>query len=239
MQFDFTLTPNGAQQIDVRGKFFKYISGAGKIRVRTSTGDSIDLLPGQGVWNTDYTSLTVQDRSGIANYGLLLAGDFDFHDDRISGSVEVIDGGRSRTLANQAFEGSTYAPVVAGKYATVQLWNPAGSGKRLVLKRVTGSCNTSAPVGIKLTQTQMATLDGNTPSKLAGGAQSTAQLRYDSVAALPTEKAFAGIGVTAGVSVDRVYQEPILILPGWGLMLWSNGLGYDCVGAFEFYEELQ
>ncbi|MCL6484930.1 MAG: hypothetical protein I4O49_12305, partial [Janthinobacterium lividum] len=114
MQYDFNLSPGGAQNLDVKGRFFKYRSGTGAIRVRASKGGYVDLLPGQGVRGFDFESLTVADRSGANNVGVLIVGDFDFQDDRIAGTVDVVDGGRTRTLAGIAFGASAYQAAVPG-----------------------------------------------------------------------------------------------------------------------------
>jgi hypothetical protein len=91
MQYDLNLLPNGSQRLEVSGRFFKYVSGAGKIRVTTSKGAVIDLIVGQGVWGEEFSSLVVQDRSGAANVGVLLAGNYDFRDDTvaINGAINV------------------------------------------------------------------------------------------------------------------------------------------------------
>jgi hypothetical protein len=88
MQYDITLGAYGVQRIEVAGRFFKYI-GVGKIRVTTSKGGSIDLQSGQGVWGEEFNGLTVQDRSGSPNSGVLLAGSYDFRDDTITGRLMV------------------------------------------------------------------------------------------------------------------------------------------------------
>jgi hypothetical protein len=91
MQYDLNMVPNGSQRVEVSGRFFKYTSGAGKIRVTTNKGAVIDLTVGQGVWGEEYSSLVVQDRSGAGIVGTILAGNYDFRDDTValSGSVNV------------------------------------------------------------------------------------------------------------------------------------------------------
>lgn len=92
MQYDFNLEANGSQFIDVKGRFFKYKNGTGKIRVRNSTGGYIDLLPGQGVNGLNYSSLSITDLTGAQNTGYLLAGDYEFSDSTVtisSGTVAV------------------------------------------------------------------------------------------------------------------------------------------------------
>jgi hypothetical protein len=89
MQYDLNLAPGAAQRIEASGRFFKYVSGQGKIRVTTSSGGQIDLMPGQGVWGVDFNGLSVQDRTGTGNVGVLVAGAFEFRDDTVNGAVSV------------------------------------------------------------------------------------------------------------------------------------------------------
>jgi hypothetical protein len=91
MQYDLNLNANGSQRLEVAGRFFKYTNGAGKIRVTTNKGAVIDLTVGQGVWGEEFQSLTVLDRSGATNNGVLLAGSYDFRDDTVavSGTIDV------------------------------------------------------------------------------------------------------------------------------------------------------
>ena len=233
MQYDFNLEPGGGQTIDVRGRFFKYRSGNGLIRVRTSLGGFVDLLPGQGVENVNFTSLTVSDRSGAVNAGVILAGEFDFRDDRIAGSVEVIDGGRNRTMANQAFVAATYRGGIAGNSALIQLFNPVDSGRRVVVGWQAKSSAGGGNVGICVEAAPLSTFDKYAQSKLSGGAPSKAQLRTESRVGN-----FIGASLASDTMGDRRWIEPVVLMPGYGLTTWSGTLGQDVLGAFEFFEDL-
>lgn len=241
MQYDFTLAAGQAQILDVTGTYFTYKGGLGAIRVTPSSGEPIDLLPGQGMSGVNFTRLTIKDLSGASNLGVLLAGSGQWRDERITGAVEVIDGGRTRTLAGQTFDASGYQGSVAAQFAAVELWNPVGSGKRQVVKRINSSSGSTTSANALLTQQMMTTLSRKFPSKMAGGAQSSAELRVQSLLAAPSEWPNANFGVIAlqpSVTVDRVYQEPIIVLPGWGLLVMSATAATDITAGFEFVEEL-
>jgi hypothetical protein len=129
MQYDLTLNPNGAQRIEASGKFFKYATGLGKIRVTTSKGQSVDLMPGQGVFGEAFTSLTIQDKTGGTNIGTLLAGDFDFRDDTVTGTVQALDGTYKRTADGRTFMGNAQAPASGNSTVSVgHITNPSNSG---------------------------------------------------------------------------------------------------------------
>jgi len=238
MQYDFNLLAGQSQNIDVKGRFFKYKSGTGMIRVRTSLGGAVDLLPGQGVEDVEFTGLTVSDRSGANNVGSILAGAFKYTDDRISGSVEVIDGGRNRTIANQAFMTNTYCGPTAGNTPMVQLWNPVGSGKRVVVERVTRSSGSAGNIVVALVNYALATFDKYARSKLSGGSVSTSEVRYFSKVGAQNDPALTSDPVQANVPLLFQFIEPVVLLPGFGLVIAASSIGTDVVGAFEYFEEL-
>ncbi|NIA56180.1 hypothetical protein HAV22_21335 [Massilia sp. TW-1] len=237
MQFDFTLDANQSQQLDVRGRFFKCTKATGTIRVRTNTGDSIDLLQGQGVWNVDYQWLSVQDRTGANNSGTILAGDFDFHDDRISGTVDVVDGGKARTLQGIAFYAYVNAAKSAGNFAHSQLWNPVGSGKNLIVEKVMLTNGTVATLqSLRYGGVALPTLGTPPVNKKLNGPASVAQCRSDLNAAQSGAIMFNSY-VSANLLLPLVPNEPIIVPPGNGIMAVGGEVGNDAPVTFEFYED--
>lgn len=238
MQFDFNVGANKSQHIDVVGTFIKYKAGTGLIRVRLDGGGYIDLLPGQGVNNVHFTSVDLQDRTGAQNVGTILAGIYDFRDDRITGSVEMIDGGRNRTIANIAFIANNVCPASPGVQSHVQLWNPAGSGKNLILKAVIAASDTTGYVEFRKNNAAMNTTPPNWPlpvsKRLDSSAASVALLLLQQSAGFGT-RMFA-IGITGNLPVPYVFQEPVVIPPGNGFSL--NADLNETVGAtFEYFED--
>lgn len=241
MQHDFNLPANGSQQIDVTGRFFKYKSGSGLIRLRASRGGYIDLLPGQGVENEAFTSLTVQDRTGAPNKGVLLAGDFDFRDERISGSVEVIDGGYARTLAGKAFMGVASHGADPALVTGVQLSNPAGSGRNLIVKRYSMSTAAGGGVHVRINQQILTQVNDTGSAKNPLIADSLAQLRVDKLAGVASYfngKKVDQYSLTVNGSAFCVLQEPIMIPPGWTLTFHALAANIDMTAAVEWYEEI-
>jgi hypothetical protein len=237
MQYDFNLGPNTSTTIEVAGKFFKYKSGAGVIRVRTSKGGVVDLLPGQGVWNVDFTGLTIADRSGIQNVGVILAGDFDFHDDRITGSVEVIDGGRARAKNNTACMGYAGQPKAAGMYSQVQLFNPATSGNNLFVGQVSFYSNGIGGVLMARFDTPLESFVRNGGRKHLGYPNSSAELRTNTNAIQQIMTVPGPMAAIDAATKVMKFIEPILIEPGRGLILTANNVNEDIGGTFEFFEE--
>ncbi|MGK5073243.1 hypothetical protein [Janthinobacterium sp. ZB1P44] len=243
MQYDFNLPPNGGQVIDVKGRFVKYRSGNSSIRVRMSNGGYVDLLPGQGVWGVDYAGLTVQDRSGANNAGSIIAGDFDFRDDRITGTVDVVDGGKARVITGRAFSGAVAITPNAGQFGTLSLFNPAASPSRVMIEQLVISSNTSGEIGgyIGLSQVPNNQSVVSSPSsKLSGGADSACIFtRNTSVAANPyTGKAVFDNFLVAGQPYTYRLTEPIVLLPGHCLTIAHTVANGALILTAEHFEEL-
>lgn len=242
MQFDFNLGAGASQTIDVKGRFFKYKSGTGPIRVRVSGGGSVDLLPGQGVENVLFASLTVSDRSNASNMGSILAGDFDFRDDRISGTVDIVDGGKSRTLAGQSFSSAVLCYGAGGLYSTAQVFNPADSGKRVSCSKIIITSTISGLIKIGWnTAANGALPPEGVASKLTGGVSGKAKICNIGLAAEPAGFKYLGIyesGGGGGSTFIYAFAEPVLIMPGFGLNVQHGTIGTPTIQAnFELVEE--
>lgn len=245
MQFDFNLNPNASQQIEVKGKFFKYKNGLGSIRVRENGGDFIDLQPGQGVWNRNYASLSVQDISGAANNGILIAGDFDFRDDTIIGTVDVLDGGKKRTSSNVAFSCYGRSNASGGLYSCVQLYNDASSVKKIIVESLDIQCQTASElVGIGITKNNIIlTTQGVAGySKLSSGVDSQSARIYTQPLSQPGDtaiikNALSVIGIIQYQTTAKKFIEPVVLMPGYGLAVWSGSINCDLYVTYEFFEE--
>lgn len=240
MQYDFNLPANGGSTLDIKGKFFKYKSGTGLLRVRTDKGGFVDLLPGQGVWNVDFSRLMLQDRTGANNAGIILAGDFDFHDDRISGTVDVVDGSKARSLAGNSFVGYCYQGASASNYAQCELFNPAGSGKNCYLWQISvfSQGALAAGVGVRKAVSQFGGSATAGQSKRIGGANSSTLM----IPALGPSVSGSAADTFMTLSKSQpllTFKEPILLTPGLGLFVFGGTAGEDLGVNFEFYEEPQ
>lgn len=240
MQFDFNVGPNQSQHIDVVGSFVKYKGGAGTIRVRLNGGGYIDLLPGQGVNGVNFTSVDVQDRTGAQNAGTILAGIYDFRDDRITGTVEVIDGGRGRTLAGQCYAtGGGYSGATATDYPYLILNNPAGSGRRVIVEEAfctylgvaTGYVTAFIGAGAFGIAARSA------PNKISGGPPSAAQFSVFNGAAQAGAEMYTCL-TKEGQEFHVSAREPIIILPGYNFHMRAPLGASPFGGYFDFYEEV-
>ena len=241
MQYDFNLAANAAIAMQLSGKFFKYKSGTGPIRVKATKGGYIDLLPGQGVYDIDFNDLSILDISGAQNKGVILAGYDDFRDDRIAGAVEVIDGERTRTMAGSMFGGAPYCGAVAGQYSNLQLWNPAGSGKNLIVTAM--DCGTTASGGginVLLATVMLANAFALAPAnKKIGGMVSVATLRNENKAAAESflYGSLRNESTVAGVPFVWNIKGAILVVPGSGLNVYCPTVNFTSTANFEWFEE--
>lgn len=223
--------------MDVKGRFFKYRSGTGLIRVRASNGGYVDLLPGQGVWNLNYDSLNVQDRSGAQNAGVLIAGDFDFHDDRITGTVDVVDGGKARTIGAAAFSMACATGGTATLFPVAQIFNPSAN-KRVIVEQVIFSTDVAAVQRVGIEPALVGGAGAKGISKLSGSSDSAAINSIGQIAGNPAGfKYLATIYQGAGVPATYKFTEPVVLLPGYGMSVGGSVPNQNIIATFEFFEE--
>ncbi|WP_454902726.1 hypothetical protein [Variovorax gossypii] len=182
---------------------------------------------------------SLQIYSAQAQYIRFFVGSGDAGTRRISSTVQVVDGGLRRTLAGSAFMGAVYKAPVASQYSRVQLWNPAGSGKNLILKSTTAGSATAQALKGAFYNTAFGTLVA-TPSKLNGGAPGAAMFGTDAGAAtlFPSMTAVSDyVFAAASLSSFRILQEPLLIGPGKGYVMETSTTNVDVLAVFEWTEE--
>lgn len=241
MQYDFTLAGGGAQAIEVRGSYFKYKGGTGPIRVTPSSGGPVDLMPGQGMSGLSFDKLLVRDISGNANIGFLLAGDGAWSDDRITGNVEVIDGERTRTLAGTMFGGSPYCTALANNYPNLQLWNPVGSGKNLIIGAMDFGTITTGAINVLASNIALANVFSvPVANKRLGSAPGVGQLRFENRAAAEpfTFGMLRNEATAANTPQQWNIRGAVVVPPGWGLNVYCPQVNTTSTANFEWFEEV-
>lgn len=238
-EYDFTLIGNGVQIIDAVGDYVKLRSASSTLTIQTDSGTRFAALPGQGFKGMPFQKIILTDTSGSGNTGTVLIGQGgEMVDDEVAGTVSVIDGGKARTLANQAFIVSS-AQGNAGAGATWKqgLFMPAGSKYRCVLKSIRASTLAAQILQVRAIS---ATLGGvSAPiNKLIGsaGAANTTFVQVNDNAAYGTF--VDAINAQATGSTEVIYTEPLILLPGRGLIIVNATANTDLQSTFEFIEEL-
>lgn len=241
-QYDFTIAANGSQRIDATGTFLMLTSSTGLVKVRLDNGTAVDLLPGRGLKldpKDAFNYFTISDRTGAANVGLVLAGDDNLIDNRVTGEVSIIDGGKSRTIANSSFCQWNIASALAANFTHNQLWNPAGSGKSLIVESVKTVSTVSPGFVHQFSAVALTTLNGYGFAKKSGGSASVAQLRQQAMGA-PLGGGgigFALTNATTGLTDTFRPVEPIVVTPGWGYVVNGQSINSDVSCTFEWFEE--
>lgn len=247
--YDITIAANGAQEIAANGNYVYFMPGGSAggadttITLRKLSGSETVLLkPGQGVRLND--DATGQVRWIVGNYknqgtiiGQLLIGEGDFIDSRVSGSVEVIDGGKARTLANSAFMGAVNGTAVAGTQQNLQLWNPAGSGKNIIVEAVTVSSTVQNGFRMRVGDAAMSTQVAAGTSKRIGGAAASGLLKSQQFNGQMGTGSLMVMNLSANSPVTFKFTEPIVLVPGSGLNLAAGVAATDLAASYEWYEE--
>lgn len=245
--YDITLTASQTRQLDAPGNYFYYYAGSAgggdsTITLRgLSSGLRIILKPGQAFRlpnGAKENAWVMTNYAGTATIvGSVIVGDGDITDNRVTGSVEVIDGAKTRTLTGSAglMSAATATPG-AGNYLQQGVWNPAASGKRIIVNKLTFSSATQQTIFLARISA-------------AGSLSGVATLLFDGLAfggvakvtaysgTTPTGQVIAGYGVQAQQALTLELNEPIIIKPGYGLTCQTGSANTDLVTTIPFFEE--
>ncbi|WP_343741811.1 hypothetical protein [Herbaspirillum huttiense] len=245
MNFPLNLAVGAAQPVYQVGNYVYYKSGSAggadpSIKVKTDLGDEYILQPGQGfrLDNRVFGNLQITNAGGVNTIiGQVLIADGGFFDNRVTGSVEIIDGGKNRTLAGTAFAVTAVQAGVAAKNSVVQLWNFAGTGKRLIVSSVSINSASAGYVSLWLGTNAAATIGSQGVPKLVPSAVlSVAFARNDAISSNPVGVNFMQLGVQGNQTFEKKFAEPVVIRPGAGLLIYGPAAS-DLFGSFEYFEE--
>ncbi len=245
--YDIAIAPGVPRQIDADGDYFYFYSGnaggadASILLQCRANGLRIELMPGQSYKlppGTSESSWILTNRVGGGTIiGKVVIGRGGLQDNRITGSVEVIDGGKNRTLAGQAFGASCLRLAAAGNYHRIQLWNPAASGKRLFVEQVVAGASPATGVFMVSSTAALANVVQPPVCKLLGGGPGVAELRAFADNTGPNAGQILGLTLNTAQSFSFKLSEPICVLPGYGLVLWCATANTDLNASFEYFEE--
>ena len=237
--YDFTLSAGGALTLLVEGGVFKIISCTGVVAVTIDGGSTIGPInAGQGM-KTEFSRLTISDMSGAANVGRIAVASNDFIDDRISGEVLVIDGGKATTMSGQAFSGNLFCGAVAAQYAHIQHWN-ASTTKHSIVDQILMSSTTAINATVRAHNAALSTLctQAAPANKRIGQADSVMEQRQqNSVAVIPTGKVLGSLMVAANTQTVYKFTRPLIVPPSQSICINATVLNTDLTVVFETYEE--
>lgn len=247
--YDITIAANTTRQLDAPGSYFYFYTGSAggadsTITLRgLSSGLRIVLKPGQAFRlpvGQNETSWVITNYANAATIvGTVVVGDGDITDNRVTGSVEVIDGGKNRTMASMSFSGYCGSGASAGNFSHAQLWNPVGSGKNAVVEQIVATLNVTAGLFVKFYNTALTTQTQDPSSKKSGGSATSMQQRAQQNATILAGGFLNLAAFTLAGSTPITYKlaEPIVITPGYGLILVPSTQNVGVDANFEYFEE--
>lgn len=240
--YQLTIGAGSAMPLLVQGSFFKILSSTGAVDVIGDTFGSIEyLMPGQGLRGQDFNRMTIIDRSGGSNMVRLLIGDDQFIDDRISGEVVVIDGNKGRSIAGKAFTTtSLFGAASAGNVNQTALYNPVGSGVRLVVNNIVAGVSQGGQLSISTGQgVPLGVSSAPRKKDVSASAVNSVAVKYDAMA---TDAALGGtiviaLSLATGQSMALPIQEPFIVREGGFMAVKTTASSQDLIASVQFYEE--
>jgi len=248
--FDLKIAPGAVRFIDVRAAYIYFLNGSAgggdtTIAFQPESGsETVYLKPGQAYKiptgdriGTRWTMTNVKGEGTII--GQVLMGEGEFTDNRVSGSVEVIDGGKARTLAGVAFSAWVSAPGVAGVRSVVQLQNPAASGKNVVVERIAVASQVSTGFEVRPGLADVGGGFGTAASKLVtnGALVVSSAIFKVGTRAVDTTSTLYLLNAAIGTQAAWRPLEPIVIAPGGILSIVGQSLNADVAASMEWYED--
>lgn len=142
-------------------------------------------------------------------------------------------------LAKRSFIGFHSTTKNATKYSLAQLWNPSGSGKKLLLSEVSvDSSEQLLYFGVELivSTTAIAALNGYAKNKYLGASDSTAELRTDNITSYPSGNIVGVPQVEPHKMASKKFSRPIVIPPGYGVTAAAEIFNIQMCVTWEFVE---
>lgn len=247
-----TFAANETKPFQKAGRYFEIIADGGSTVNVTFYGDNGAIAAN---WNNIQSGIFIEDawtQFSVTNNSpaqqtltFLLMDNGRGGSRRQPGVVQVIDTDKSTTENGMAFMGVNYSGVpAAGQFACVELYNPAGSGRKIVLERIYVDTQATATNLVAGIMAGTAGADaGTVPSKLSNGSNSLAHIYGSSAqvadpAGLVTGKvSWAPSNLAANSELVFTPKRPFVILPGYGLMVGARVATAAIYSTFEFWEQ--
>ena len=234
--YPFTIPANGSVNLLVSGDYFKVKSSTGSLTViGDSFGALAGLLAGQGLRDTNFSRLTLVDETGAQNSGYLLVSDGTFIDDRVTGEVSVIDGELSRSKSGNSYMCWGSTPAVVAQFGYLEIWNPSGSGKRIVVSDVSFSSNA---VGTFLLSKLASTLGASSKSFSKSSIASVSASNFGASTVATVPGTVVDLALTAASQpFIKFFKQPFVCEPNSGLLIANNSANAVLYASFQFFEE--
>lgn len=237
--YPFSIPAGGSFPLLVIGDYCKILTSSGPLEIDGDTFGNIGpILAGQGVQDAPFHRLVLNDRSGALNNGTILIADNAFIDDRISGEVSVIDGGKARTLSERAGFATVARIADVALVSNSQIWNPSTSGLNVFVQKITYTSTTGAGIiGLRSNTVALNTSAGNPASKNLGNVISAIEIRSETSAAALGVGQLNNFVSAINTPTTQELKEPICIRPGVGMVFSGGIINYGISVSVEFFTE--
>jgi len=233
-------------------RFYELLSGGGidpRIRVESMGGGwGVVLRPGQGfrLPAEEAAGVVVTNLSGTAMAGTLKLGprDWAFEDQRLTGTVAVVDSNFALTQAGMAFSPYYFQVSAAGVLAHIQLLNPAASGRTIEIQALETGVSSATGVSVLLTTgltlTSSAGVSANQNKAVSGASNGVLDVRFQNNATvLQSTRSIWGPTFAAAGSLEKQLKAPIILLPGDGVLFIASAAAVNLVAGAQTVERPQ
>lgn len=245
---DIDLVAYVAQRRTLRGRYLRMWDAVGDVEVQVDGAPVMLMQKGMGLpFAVPFSEVSF--RSATAQTIRVVVADERVDDSRfnVSGAVEVIDGGVQRSRDHRSFSGYARVLPVTGQYQAVQIFNPVGSYRRVIISRITIAATASVEVGMGFTSVpfvgaQSAVWDVFQLASGSGGGAAAAAIRgrSDPVSLVSVVSGIAWLGL--GGSIFPVFEyrfpSPIIIEEGNGVNVFGASQNTGLAATFDFTEEM-
>lgn len=228
-------TAAGTQYLNVPGYSYQVLRSDTPIRIAVDTGGFNDREMGMGEqWPTGFQRLAVQ--SDTAQTVTIAV-----HTDArvIDRRAVVTTTPANISLQKRAYAGGQTFAAGAGLFAQVQLWNPATSTVRLMCRRYVINA-VGDLVRMYSHNAQLLVKPGDSQNKYLGEPVGQGHVRVqDSPTSIPGfHMALLPTDANGTPAAFEMYNSPIIIPPGYGLVAQTYTTGAQVTAHFEWDEEL-
>lgn len=239
--YAFSLAANASQTILAEGSFYRIQSSTSTVEVTRNTGSSLDLLAGQGEKDAEFNRLTIRDRSGAANTGLILIADNNFVDDRVIGVSDAAEINRGKSIGGSAFVATTKCAAVAAQYSRTQLNTQSSLKKSAIVSMIRIQCPTATTIQIGRESPAFGTNPATCFNKNLASAITATTGVYNQA---NTTSFIAAVLYELQIEANKPYifepSSPFVLVPSCihPLTVFNTTLNMDLMVTYEWTEEV-
>ncbi len=238
----FTIGASESKRFEKAGRYLEIIDAAGPLHIdmNDGSGNRADSMRNalSGFYSEEPFSAFEVTNPGAAQTVTIMITDRRGGSRRQPGTVSVIDGGRARTLSGASFIAPVIGAAVAAQNTHAQLWNPNTATRRIVLKSITISSSVAGRMHIRIHNTAATTSWGTMFNKNIGAAAiPDAEMRFGSSVGLIGSGGLGFFELQAGNCFVYRFEDPLIIAPGVGVLVWHAALNADVLAVFDGYAE--